>query len=320
MTRTNELICAKRHIFLPAGVNLFTFQGENHIAGFPAVPVVPDTAGIQTPDPVDLGVAVDVGMTEQCDIAMPFSRFSCDIFVIAVIHKMGAVVHIDAVIAEIDDAGIRDIIKIVVSPHLGIGAVRTDGFTAVAEMEKEIAVLLDHRKIPDRFHSAVVVRNHADAYHWCTHNTVIIWEKDGKSALKQIKYLQEIRFMQINLYPYNLYVLYAAAFALLVFLVLTAVHLLKDMKILAGMAPQLEEIGKKSIRLNETSQQASAAIESGISGAKTIITVMLTLSLLKKTYDSQDQKGIKGINKAAAEMIQQRSDEAKLINRIRKKI
>ena len=49
----------------------------------------------------------------------------------------------------------------------------------------------------------------------------------------------------MNLYPYNFYILYAAAAVLLIMLVMTGIRLLNAMKTIRDMAPVLEKMKKQ---------------------------------------------------------------------------
>ena len=126
--------------------------------------------------------------------------------------------------------------------------------------------------------------------------------------------------MQINLYPWNLYILYACAFVLFIFMILTVVKMVKSLKEMAKLAPALAEIEPKSAQLEKKAAEASSALSKGGELIKTGATIIVALNLLKKSYDSQEEKGIKGFNKAAAELISQNSEEAKLLRKIKKGI
>ena len=126
--------------------------------------------------------------------------------------------------------------------------------------------------------------------------------------------------MQINLYPWNLYILYAMAFVLFLFLILTLVKMVKSLKEMAAIAPALAEMEKKLEVYEKKEAAASDALSSGIQFVKSSITIIVALNLLKKSYDKQEEKGIRGFNKAAADLITQNSEEGKLLRTIQKSI
>ncbi len=126
--------------------------------------------------------------------------------------------------------------------------------------------------------------------------------------------------MQINLYPWNLYILYVCAAVLFVFMILTVVKMVKSLKEAATLAPALQEMTPKTEQLSKKAEEAGNALSSGADLIKTGFTIIVALNLLKKSYDQQEEKGIKGFNKAAAEHISQNSEEAKLLRKIQKGI
>ncbi len=99
--------------------------------------------------------------------------------------------------------------------------------------------------------------------------------------------------MKISLYPYNVWILYAALVILILCLVLTLVHALKMLK-------SLNTLAEGAARMQEKTGTMTAALQKpeGNSGKKKIsfrqiLAAWLFFSAVKKDYDRHELNGMK---------------------------
>lgn len=123
---------------------------------------MPDTAGIQAAYAVNYRVAVDMRMSEQCDITVPLFRRCRKIFIGADVDKPCAVRHEKPMGSDFKNTEVRHIIEIVVSPNLCIRTVPPYRFPAVTAMQKKIRIRKQCRKLFDWIHGSVVIGNTYD--------------------------------------------------------------------------------------------------------------------------------------------------------------
>ena len=126
--------------------------------------------------------------------------------------------------------------------------------------------------------------------------------------------------MSLNLYPWNNYILFLALAVVLVFLLILVRHCFAAVNTLKEMVPVLEDMSKKATVLSDKADAASTSLSNGVSGAKTLATVWLTFSTLKHAYQSQDKTGFEGVSNAASTVRKERSDEKKLVKKIKKEL
>ena len=99
--------------------------------------------------------------------------------------------------------------------------------------------------------------------------------------------------MKMNLYPYNMYILYAAAGILVVFLILTLKHLSsmgRTMKVLQDKSTELSE--KAEILQDELQVRADRKAKSKFP-VKKVLAGLLLLSAVKKDYDRHEEIGMR---------------------------
>ncbi|MCR5450306.1 MAG: hypothetical protein K6F23_13035 [Solobacterium sp.] len=124
--------------------------------------------------------------------------------------------------------------------------------------------------------------------------------------------------MNINLYPFNLYILYAAIVLLIVFLILTVV---KAMPLLRAVGDLKQPLDQMSLRVADVSDKAgkvSSMINGIVSTVKKVVPVLVLLSLANEIYQDSDEDGIKEFGKSTVKAIQKQQDEKKLAKSIAK--
>ena len=99
--------------------------------------------------------------------------------------------------------------------------------------------------------------------------------------------------MKMNLHPYNMYLLYTAILLLVVFLVLTLVHLLRMGKALASLQDETDTLAKNAGILGEELQRRSEKKAASRISLKQIIAGYLLLSAVKKDYDRHEENGMR---------------------------
>ncbi len=124
--------------------------------------------------------------------------------------------------------------------------------------------------------------------------------------------------MNLNLYPFNLYILYAAIVLLIVFLILTVV---KAMPLLRAVGDLKQPLDQMSLRVADVSDKAgkvTSMINGIISTVKKVVPVLVLLSLANEIYQDSDEDGIKEFGKSTVKAIQKQQDEKKLAKSIAK--
>ncbi len=122
--------------------------------------------------------------------------------------------------------------------------------------------------------------------------------------------------MNINLYPYNLWILYAAIIALIVYLILLIKHALPLLHALSGMKPNIDNIQNN---VGSAAQKADAVGKKASKDFKRIsdlLPVILLALAVKKDYDEAEGSGLKQIEQSAVNVYRKRSDEQKMIKKI----
>lgn len=124
--------------------------------------------------------------------------------------------------------------------------------------------------------------------------------------------------MNLNLYPFNLYILYAAIVLLIVFLILTVV---KAMPLLRAVGDLKQPLDQMSLRVADVSDKAgkvTSMINGIVSTVKKVVPVLVLLSLANEIYQDSDEDGIKEFGKSTVKAIQKQQDEKKLAKSIAK--
>lgn len=124
--------------------------------------------------------------------------------------------------------------------------------------------------------------------------------------------------INLNLYPYNLYVLYASIVLLILFLVLTVTKLMPLAQAANALKPSAERM---TANLNDMSKKATAFGEKVSKAVKLIKTALPWLLLLKAAndlYNDSDENGIKEFGRSTVKAYKKREDEKKLAKNVAK--
>ena len=108
--------------------------------------------------------------------------------------------------------------------------------------------------------------------------------------------------MNINLYPYNMYLLIAAAIAALFFIFLPLKSSLRAIK--AMMKLELDETEKQAQAFETKYNQASSIVKKAEAGAKAIAASCFLIYMLGRYYRKSPKKGIGGMINAGTDVIE----------------
>lgn len=99
--------------------------------------------------------------------------------------------------------------------------------------------------------------------------------------------------MKLNLYPYNMYILYAALFLLLVCIIMTLMRLLSMAKVLGDLQAETETLSRNAAVVGEELQKQSEKKKASRISLKKILAGWLLLSAVKKDYDRHEENGMR---------------------------
>ena len=142
---------------------------------------------------------------------------------------------------------------------------------------------------------------------------MILMEKRSLNVYNMVK---GHTLMNFNLYPYNLWILYASLVLLVINLILLLKHALPLLSALKGIKPDLDHIQNN---VGSASAKASAFGTKAAKDLKKItdlIPVILLALAIKKDYDQAEGSGIRQIERSAVNVYRKRSDEKKMVNKI----
>lgn len=119
--------------------------------------------------------------------------------------------------------------------------------------------------------------------------------------------------MKLYLEPYNHYVLYAALILLLLFLIILGVKAGKLLKTVQTIKPSADSI-QKNVTLAKIKMEAmqDKKKEDSVKNKRYRILIPILLAI-KHTYDNDDNlNGIKGMTKAANQVLKKRTEQKKM--------
>lgn len=122
--------------------------------------------------------------------------------------------------------------------------------------------------------------------------------------------------MTFNLYPYNMYILYAALALTLIVLVITAAHGLKTLKTLKSLP--LDKIKASLETVKKKTAESGAVVKKTADGLKTVVLVSIILKALDRYSDKEEHNAVKRVSKAATSLAKDTRSNLQLINAIRK--
>ena len=132
-----------------------------------------------------------------------------------------------------------------------------------------------------------------------------------------LSYWKEVTDMP-NIYPYNYWILYAAIAALIITLIVSLVQIAKMAKNMIAFIQPKAEVLKKKAKLMQI--KTEVINEKRAADAKKNKYIMLALPVLLAVYqayrDDDEAVGAKGVVKAARTVMNNRSEEAKLVKKI----
>lgn len=112
----------------------------------------------------------------------------------------------------------------------------------------------------------------------------------------------------MNLYPYNYWILWASIALLVIFLIMTLVHLFGLLKSVKYIMPAVNNMNGSLTSLQESASRMpqKKKSESPISAAK-LLSAFLLLRAVKKEYDRSSENGIKEYGRSAIRVIEKRN-------------
>ena len=124
--------------------------------------------------------------------------------------------------------------------------------------------------------------------------------------------------MNINLFPFNFYIFYAAIVLLIIFLVMTVVKAMPLLKALGDLKQPLEQMSTRVADVSEKAGKVTAMVNSIVSTVKKVVPIMVLLSLANEFYQDSEENGIKEFGRSTVKAIQKQQDEKKLAKNIAK--
>lgn len=122
--------------------------------------------------------------------------------------------------------------------------------------------------------------------------------------------------MRFSLYPYNIYILYAALALTLIVLVITAAHALKTLKALKSLP--LDKIKASLETVKKKTAESGAVVKKTADGLKTVVLTSIILKALDRYSDKEERNAVKRVSKAATSLAKDTRSNLQLINAIRK--
>lgn len=125
--------------------------------------------------------------------------------------------------------------------------------------------------------------------------------------------------MNVNLYPYNYWILYAAIGLTLICIIALLMKLLKTAKTLKAMTPQLEHMNQQLKLASIKAEAVSEKSEADMKRIKPLLTALPILLAINSIYNKDDElEGIKGYGTAARKYIEKKSGEQQLAKAVSK--
>lgn len=124
--------------------------------------------------------------------------------------------------------------------------------------------------------------------------------------------------INLNLYPYNLYVLYASIVLLVIFLILTVTKLMPLAQAANSLKPTTERM---TANLNDMSKKATAfgtKLSKAVTLIKTALPWLLLLKAANDLYNESDENGVKEFGRSTIKAYKKREDEKKLAKNVAK--
>lgn len=125
--------------------------------------------------------------------------------------------------------------------------------------------------------------------------------------------------MNVNLYPYNYWILYAAIGLTLICIIALLMKLLKTAKTLKAMTPQLEHMNQQLKLASIKAEAVSEKSEADMKRIKPLLTALPILLAINSIYNKDDElEGIKGYGTAARKYVEKKSSEQQLAKAVSK--
>ena len=110
--------------------------------------------------------------------------------------------------------------------------------------------------------------------------------------------------MNINLYPYNRYILLAAFVVLLLTLIMTAVHLVRFGKVLNARMAEIEKISVQAEALQKRLEPKKE--KKKLPELKTVLPLLLLAHSIYKDYREAEGSGLEQVRRSAVKVTEKR--------------
>ena len=125
--------------------------------------------------------------------------------------------------------------------------------------------------------------------------------------------------MNLNLYPYNFWVLYAAIALAVIFLIVLLVKLMKLAKTAAALEPQLSHMNDELKLMEIKSEVVKEKTTADWNRIRPLLVAIPVLYAIYAIYKNDDSlKGIKGYEKAARRYMDRQRDEKRIAKAVAK--
>lgn len=126
--------------------------------------------------------------------------------------------------------------------------------------------------------------------------------------------------MNLQLYPYNLWILYGAIVLLVIFLIMTLLKLLNFLKVVQSKQPQLQLIQDRVMASQQKVESINQKIAQTQKKISPLIKALPILLAIQKIYDMTDDNGIKGYRTATSKYFNQQKNQKDFIKQVQNAI
>ncbi len=124
--------------------------------------------------------------------------------------------------------------------------------------------------------------------------------------------------MNLNLYPYNYWILYLSIALVVVFLIILLMHALKLLKTLGTLQTAADSLQTRMNHINADLEILQKKRDPLPVDPKKVLAAWLLFRAIRKEYKNTPERGIKGISKSAVKVIEKRNRSESLQKEIKK--
>ncbi len=126
--------------------------------------------------------------------------------------------------------------------------------------------------------------------------------------------------MNISLYPFNMYILYASIVLLVVCLLMLVMHLKPLLGALGEWKAPLDNVNRNVADMTAKTDRISKKVSKGVNTIKKAMPVILLLAAANEYYKASDENGIKEFGRSAVRVYKDKEEQKKLAKAVAKLI